>query len=56
MSDEGFSPKESGCTVLVKLPIFEIVFAASIALTTNVALHYIASQHQYRIVTIALRL
>ena len=50
MGDEGFSPKESGCTVLASLPIFEIVFAASIALTTSVVLHYLASQHQYRIV------
>ena len=53
MSDEGSSPKESGCTVLTSLPIFEIVFAASIVLTTSVLLHYIASQHQYRIVTMA---
>ena len=50
MSDEGSSPKESGCTVLASLPIFEIVFAASIVLTTSVVLHYLASQHQYRIV------
>ena len=56
MSDEGSSPKESGCTVLASLPIFEIVFAASIVLTTSVVLHYLASQHQYRIVTIVLRL
>ena len=51
MSDEGSSPKESGCAVLASLPKFEIVFAASIALTTSVVLHYLASQHQYRIVT-----
>ena len=56
MSDESSSPKESGCTVLASLPIFEIVFAASIVLTTSVVLHYLALQHQYRIVTIALRL
>ena len=56
MSDEGSSPKESGCTVLASLPIFEIVFAASIVLTTSVVLHYLASQHQYRTVTIVLRL
>ena len=56
MSDESSSPKESGCTVLASLPIFEIVLAASIALTTSVGLHYLASQHQYRIATIVLRL
>ena len=50
MSDEGSSPKESGCTVLASLPIFEILFAASIALTTSVVLHYLALQHQYHIV------
>ena len=50
MSDEGSSPKESGCTVLARLPIFEIVSAASIALTTSVVLHYLALQHQYHIV------
>ena len=50
MSDEGSSPKESGCTVLATLPISEIVSAASIALTTSAVLHYLASQHQYRIV------
>ena len=44
MIDEGSSPKESGCTVLATLPIFEIVFAANIALTTSVVLHYLASQ------------
>ena len=49
MSDEASSPKESGCTVLASLPIFEIVFAASIVLTTSVVLHYLALQHQYRI-------
>ena len=54
MSDEGSSPKESGCTVLASLPIFEIVFAASIVLTTSVVLHYLALQHQYRIVTMVL--
>ena len=56
MSDEGSSPKKSGYTVLATSPIFEIVFVASIALTTSVLLHYLASQHQYRIVAIALRL
>ena len=56
MSDEGSSPEESGCTVLASLPIFEIVFATSIVLTTSVVLHYLALQHQYRIVTIVLRL
>ena len=50
MSDEGSSPKESGCTVLATLPISEIVSATSIALTTSAVLHYLASQHQYRIV------
>ena len=50
MNDEGSSPKESGCTVLASLPIFEIVFAVGIVLTTSVVLHYLASQHQYRIV------
>ena len=54
LSDESFSPKESGCTVLASLPIFEIVFAASIVLTTSVVLHYLALQHQYRIVTMVL--
>ena len=49
MSDEGSSPKESGCTVLASLPIFEIVSVGSIALTTSVVLHYLALQHQYRI-------
>ena len=56
MIDEGSSPKESGCAVLVSLPIFEIVFAASIVLTSSVLLHYLALQHQYRIVTMVLRL
>ena len=50
MSDEGSSPKESGCIVLASLPISEIVSATSIALTTSAVLHYLASQHQYRIV------
>ena len=50
MSDEGSSPKESGCTVLASLSIFEIVSAASIALATSVVPHYLALQHQYRIV------
>ena len=54
LSDESSSPKESGCTVLASLPIFEILFAASIVLTTSVVLHYLALQHQYRIVTIVL--
>ena len=31
-----------------------ILFAASIVLTTSVVLHYLALQHQYRIVTIVL--
>ena len=50
MNDEGSSPKESGCIVLASLPIFEIVSAASIGLTTSVVLHYLASQQQYHIV------
>ena len=34
--------------------IFEIVFAASFVLPTSFVLHYLASQHQYCIVTIVL--
>ena len=34
---------------MASLPIFEIVSAASIALTTSVVRHYLALQHQYHI-------
>ena len=56
MSDEGSSPKESGCTVLASLPIFEILFVASIVLTISVVLHYLALQHQSCVITIVLHL
>ena len=45
LSDEGSSPKESGCTVLASLPVFELVFTASIVLYHQccAALSYIAT-------------
>ena len=49
LSDEGSSPKESGCTILASLPLFEIVLAASIVLHHQcyAALCYIATPVLY---------
>ena len=49
LSDEGSSPKKSGCIVLASLPVFEIMFAASIVLYRQccAALSYIATPVSY---------
>ena len=53
LSDEGSSPKESGCTIWQVYQYLKLCLPPVLHCTISVVVHYLALQHQYRIVTCA---